>query len=96
MVGGLARGLNHEDAARFAFLLATPVILAAGVYKVPDLLGPLGNGVRGQALAGGIAAFIAAYFAVRFLERYFEHRTLTPFAVYSLVFGLLSLVHFAL
>jgi undecaprenyl-diphosphatase len=96
MVGGLARGLNHEDAARFAFLLATPVILAAGVYKVPDLLGPLGDGVRGQALAGGIAAFIAAYIAVRFLERYFEHRTLTPFAVYSLAFGLLSLFHFGL
>ena len=95
MVGGLLRGLNHEDAARFAFLLATPVILAAGVYKVPDLAGPLGNGVRGQALAGGIAAFVAAYIAVRFLERFFEHRTLTPFAIYSLVVGGLSLVHFA-
>jgi undecaprenyl-diphosphatase len=95
MVGGLLRGLNHEDAARFAFLLATPVILAAGVYKVPDLLGPLGNGVRGQALAGGIAAFVAAYVAVRFLERFFEHRTLTPFAIYSLVVGGLSLIHFA-
>jgi undecaprenyl-diphosphatase len=96
MVGGLMRGLNHEDAARFAFLLATPVILAAGVYKVPDLSGPLGDGVRGQALVGGIAAFGAAYVAVRFLERYFEHRTLTPFAVYSLAFGLLSLIHFGL
>jgi len=96
MVGGLARGLNHEDAARFAFLLATPVILAAGVYKLPDLLGPLGDGVRGQAVAGGIAAFGAAYLAVRFLERYFEHRTLTPFAVYSIAFGFLSLIHFGL
>ena len=96
MVGGLVRGLNHEDAARFAFLLATPVILAAGVYKIPDLFGPLGDGVRGQALAGGIAAFVAAYFAVRFLERYFEHRTLTPFAVYSLAFGILSLLRFGL
>jgi undecaprenyl-diphosphatase len=94
MVGGLLRGLNHEDAPRFAFLLATPVILAAGVYKIPDLAGPLDNGVRGQALAGGVAAFIAAYIAVRFLERFFEHRTLTPFAVYSLVGGGLSLLYF--
>ena len=42
-----SRGLSREDAARFAFLLATPVILAAGVLKVPDLMGPLGNGIHG-------------------------------------------------
>lgn len=95
MVGGLLRGLNHEDAARFAFLLATPVIFAAGVYKIPDLAGPLGDGIRGQALAGGVAAFAAAYLAVRFLERWFERRTLTPFAIYCLVAGALSLVHLA-
>ena len=51
MVAGMARGLSREDAARFAFLLATPVILAAGALKIPDLLGPLGNGIRGQILA---------------------------------------------
>jgi undecaprenyl-diphosphatase len=96
MVGGLLRGLNHEDAARFSFLLATPVIFAAGVYKIPDLLGPLGDGVRGQAVAGGIAAFIAAYLAVRFLERYFERRTLTPFAIYCFAFGAFSLARVAL
>ena len=89
------RGLNHEDAARFSFLLATPVIFAAGVYKIPDLAGPLGNGVRGQALAGG-AAFAAAYVAVRFLERYFERRTLVPFAVYCFGFGAFSLLYLAL
>jgi undecaprenyl-diphosphatase len=96
MVGGLVRGLNHEDAARFSFLLATPIIFAAGVYKIPDLAGPLGDGVRGQALAGGVAAFVAAYVAVRFLERYFERRTLTPFAIYCFAFGGASLVHLAL
>lgn len=95
MVGGLLRGLNHEDAARFAFLLATPVILAAGVYKIPDLLGPLGQGVRGQALAGGVAAFVAAFAAVAWLERYFERRNLVPFAVWCFAAGLLSLVHLA-
>jgi undecaprenyl-diphosphatase len=96
MVGGLLRGLNHEDAARFAFLAATPVIFAAGVYKLPDLAGPLGDGVRGQALAGGVAAFVAAYLAVRFLERYFERRNLIPFAVYCFAAGALSLAHLAL
>jgi undecaprenyl-diphosphatase len=96
MVGGLLRGLNHEDAAHFSFLLATPVILAAGVYKVPDLLGPLGDGVRGQALVGGVAAFVAALVAVRFLERYFLRRTLRPFAYYCFGAGALSLLHLAL
>jgi undecaprenyl-diphosphatase len=94
MVGGLARGLDHEDAARFSFLLATPVILAAGLYKIPDLLGPNGDGVRGQAIVGAIVAGLASYVAVRFLVRFFETRTLTPFAIYCVVFGLLSLVRF--
>ena len=92
MVAGLVRGLDHEDAARFSFLLATPIILAAGVYKLPDLLGHNGDHVRGQVLVGSIAAGIAAYVAVRFLTKWFQTRTLTPFAVYSLAFGLLMLV----
>ncbi|MCU1454285.1 MAG: bacA [Acidimicrobiales bacterium] len=87
MVAGLLRGLDHEDAARFSFLLATPIILAAGVYKLPDLFGPLGNGIRGQVLVGSIVSGLAAYAAVRFLVNYFETRTLTPFAIYSLVVG---------
>jgi undecaprenyl-diphosphatase len=91
IVAGLWRGLSHEDAARFSFLLATPIILAAGVYKIPDLFGPLGAGIGGQVLAGSIASFICAYLAVRFLTRYFETRTLTPFAVYCAVFGAGSL-----
>jgi undecaprenyl-diphosphatase len=95
MVGGLLRGLNHEDAARFSFLLATPIIFAAGLYKIPDLLGPLGDGVRGQAVAGGIAAFVAATASVRLLERYFERRNLRPFALYCMVAGALSLIHLA-
>ena len=95
MTGGLLRGLTHEEALRFSFLLATPIILAAGVYKVPDLAGPLGDGIRGQALVGAIAAFVAALAAVRFLERWFRHRSLVPFAVYCLVVGGLSIVHFA-
>jgi len=95
MIAGLARGLDHEDAARFSFLLATPVILAAGLLKIPTLFGPLGDGVRGQALAGAVAAAIAAYAAVRFLVRFFKTRTLIPFAVYCLVAGGLSIIRFA-
>ncbi|WP_433601298.1 undecaprenyl-diphosphate phosphatase [Nocardia sp. CA-135953] len=94
MVGGLLRGLDHEDAAKFAFLLATPVILAAGVLKLPTLAGPQGDGILGQVLVGSIVAGGAAYLAVRFLERYFKSNSLLPFAVYSLVFGIASVVHF--
>jgi undecaprenyl-diphosphatase len=93
MVAGMARGLSREDAARFAFLLATPVILAAGVLKVPDLLGPLGNGIRGQILLGSVLSGLGAYVSVRFLVRYFQSRTLYPFAIYCFVFGLLSVIY---
>jgi undecaprenyl-diphosphatase len=93
MVAGLVRGLSHEDAARFAFLLATPIILAAGVYKLPDLNGHLGDGIRGQVLAGSIVAGVASYFSVRFLTRYFKTRTLTPFAAYCLVAGVFFIFH---
>jgi undecaprenyl-diphosphatase len=92
MVAGLLRGLSHEDAARFSFLLATPVILAAGLLKVPDLFGPLGQGIHGQVLVGSLASFVSAYLAVRFLTRYFETRTLTPFAIYCTLAGVGSLI----
>jgi undecaprenyl-diphosphatase len=95
MVAGLLRGLDHEDAAKFSFLLATPVILAAGVLKLPSLAGPAGAGIHGQVLAGAVVAGIAAYLSVRFLTRYFTTRTLTPFAVYCLVVGVACIVRFA-
>ncbi len=95
MVAGLVRGLSHEDAAKFSFLLATPIILAAGVYKLPDLLGPNGDGIRGQVLVGSIAAGFAAYFSVKFLTRYFQTKTLKPFAIYCLVVGIIMIIRFA-
>lgn len=95
MVTGLIRGLDHTDAARFSFLLATPIILAAGVYKLPDLLGHNGDGVRMEVLAGSLAAGIAAYLSVRFLTGYFRTRTLLPFAIYSIVVGIVCVVRFA-
>jgi undecaprenyl-diphosphatase len=95
MVGGLARGLSHRDAARFSFLLATPVILAAGLLKLPSLAGPAGAQIHGQVLVGAVVAGIASYISVRFLTRWFETRTLTPFAIYSLVAGVACIVVFA-
>ena len=92
MVGGLVRGLSHQDAARFSFLLATPVIMAAGVLKLPDLAGPLGAGIRGQVLVGSIVSGLGAYAAVRWLTRWFTTRTLTPFGLYSLLVGAAGLV----
>ncbi|HEY0815822.1 MAG TPA: undecaprenyl-diphosphate phosphatase [Pseudonocardia sp.] len=96
MVAGLAKGLSHADAARFSFLLATPVILAAGVLKLPDLAGPLGDGIRPQILAGSLLSFIGAYLSVRFLTRWFETRSMRPFAIYCIVAGLGCLVWFSL
>ena len=95
MVAGLVRGLDHEDAARFSFLLATPVILAAGLLKLPALAGPAGAGIGGQTLVGALTAGVAAYVAVRFLTRWFTTRTLTPFAVYCLLAGGASVLRFA-
>ena len=95
MVAGLTRGLSHEDAARFSFLLATPVIFAAGVLKLPSLAGPSAAHIHGQVLVGMLVAFCAAYASVKFLVRYFETRTLTPFAVYSLVVGVACAIRFS-
>ena len=95
MVGGLTRGLNHEDAMRFSFLLSTPVILAAGILKLTDLTGSLGADIRGQVIAGSIAAAATSLFAVLFLARYFRTRTLTPFAVYCAAAGIISIIRFA-
>ena len=95
MVAGLARGLDHEDAARFSFLLATPIIFAAGVYKIPDLAGHLGDGIRGQALVGGLFAAVGAFVAVHFLVRFFQTRNLLPFAIYCLLAGGISIIRFA-
>jgi undecaprenyl-diphosphatase len=94
MGGGLLVGLSNEDAARFAFLLATPIIGAAAALKLPDLFGPDGDGVRGQTLVGALCAAVTAYLAVRFLMRYFHTNRLTPFAIYCAIAGAASFVYF--
>jgi undecaprenyl-diphosphatase len=95
MGGGLVVGLSNEDAARYAFLLATPIIGAAAVLKLPELFGPEGNGVRGPALVGALCAGVTTYFAVRFLLRFFRTNTLIPFAAYCVSAGVILTVVFA-
>ncbi|MDQ6835480.1 MAG: undecaprenyl-diphosphate phosphatase [Actinomycetota bacterium] len=87
MTAGLARGLDNADAARYAFLLATPPILAAGLYKLPDLTGPHGNGIRGAAVIAAVFAAITAIVTVHFLTRYFRRGNLRPFGIYCILFG---------
>jgi undecaprenyl-diphosphatase len=97
MVSGMFRGLSRQDAARFSFLLSAPVIFAAGAFKISDLTGPLGDGIRGQVLAGSIVSGIGAYLTLRFFVRYLSDskRTLVPFAIYCLVVGLGSAIYLA-
>ena len=90
MGGGLLIGLSNEDAARFSFLLATPIIGAAAALKLPELFGSEGNGVRGPALVAALCSAATAYLSVRFLMRYFETNRLTPFAIYSVAAGIIS------
>lgn len=95
MGGGLLSGLSNEDAARYSFLLATPIILAAGLLKLPELLGHAGAGVRGQALVGALCAAVTTLLAVKFLLRYFRTNRLTAFAVYCIGLGVASTIAFA-
>jgi len=88
MTAGLSRGLNNSDAARFGFLLATPPILAAGIYKLGDLTGPLGAGVRGAAVIAAGCAAVTAVITVHFLTRFFRRGNLRPFGIYCIAFGI--------
>jgi undecaprenyl-diphosphatase len=93
-VTGMSRGLRREDAVRYSFLLSAPVILAAGVLKVPDLTGPMGKGIHGPVLVGSLIAGVAAFLSIRFLTKYFsEDKSLNPFGIYCLIAGLGSLAY---
>jgi undecaprenyl-diphosphatase len=95
MAGSLLVGLSNEDAARFSFLLATPIIGAAAALSLPDFFKPQNYSLIGPSLAGAVAAAIAAYFSVKFLVKYFHTNKLTPFAVYCVVAGIVySLILF--
>jgi undecaprenyl-diphosphatase len=93
MAAGLARGLDNYDAGRYGFLLATPIILAAGLFKYSDLTGPHGAGIRGAAVIAAVFAAIAAVITVHFLSRYFKRGNLRPFGIYCLVFGAAMVIY---
>jgi undecaprenyl-diphosphatase len=95
MVAGISAGLDHEDAARFSFLLATPVILLAGLLELPDLAGKLGDGIRGQTLVAALCAGVTAWLSVKFLVRWFRTRTLWPFGIYCVLAGIACTAYFA-
>jgi undecaprenyl-diphosphatase len=95
MGGGLVCGLSNDDAARYSFLLATPIILAAAALKLPELLGSEGNGVRGPALVAGLCAAVTTYFAVRFLLKFLQTNRLTPFGIYCIAAGTICSLIFA-
>jgi len=88
MAGGLIAGLRHEEAVRFSFLLATPIILAAGLLELPSLAG---TASLGPMIVGGVAAGLTAYASARFLVRYFRVGRLDPYAYYCAVLGVLGL-----
>lgn len=90
LAGGLLSRLDHESAVRFSFLLATPLILAAGVLKLPKLLHAPHEFVL-PVLVGSLASALMAFLAVRFLTRYFKTNTLTPFAIYCVLAGIVAL-----
>jgi len=89
MAGSLLAGLSNEEAARFSFLLATPVIGAAALLKLPELFKPAAADLRGAIIAGSLCAAVTAFLSVRFLIRFFQTNTLKPFATYCLIGGLL-------
>ena len=94
MVAGMQARLSHEEALRFAFLLATPVIGAAALLEVPKLF-HAGHATLIAATAGGVVAAIAAFLSAAFLSRYFRAGRLTPFAYYCLGAGMLTFLYFA-
>jgi len=83
--------LSYEDAARFSFLLATPIIAAAALLKLPELMVEQSATFSiGALLAGALSAAVVAYASVKFLLKYFETNKLWPFGVYCCVVGLFT------
>jgi undecaprenyl-diphosphatase len=95
MSAGLLRKLNHSVASDFAFLLSLPVIVGAAIVKLPELFTTDAKQLLGQILVGSVVSFIATYISVTFLVRWFKTKTLYPFAIYCLLFGIASFIRFA-
>lgn len=94
MAGGLLSGLDNEEAAKFSFMLLTPIIAAAAVLKLPSIFSSSYDGIRTAMFLGAIAAAVAAFLSIRYLVKYFHTRTLTPFAVYCFFGGIIYSIYF--
>ncbi len=101
IVGGLLVGLRHEDAARFSFLLATPVIAGAAVLEIPKLRhlpvaaggAVVGGGTLWLAgLVAGVTAYASTAFLMRYFRRHEENPALDPFAYYCWAAGAFALL----
>lgn len=92
MLGGVFSGLGRDEAAEFSFLLATPIIFAAGLYKLPSALGNKASGMHTQMIIGAVAAAVAAYLSVRFLDKYFKKNSYWPFGVYCIAVGVIVML----
>jgi len=91
IVGGLLAGLSYEEASRFSFMLATPVIGLAALAKAKALLAPEARPMLATTVLSSVVAGVTAYLSVRFLMRYFKHHRLSPFAIYCISVGVISL-----
>jgi undecaprenyl-diphosphatase len=95
IVGGLLRGIDHEDAAHFSFLIATPIIFGATALEVPKLLhASVPPGVLSVSVLAAVVAGVTAFASTAFLMRYFRQHdswALNPFAYYCFVVGVGSL-----
>ncbi len=94
--GSLVEGLDHSNSAHFSFLLATPIIFAAAILKIPELIGQYSSADIGMIIVGSVFSAITAYISVRFLSKYFKTKTLKPFGYYCLSVGVLVLLLFVI
>jgi undecaprenyl-diphosphatase len=95
IVAGLLIDLDHEDAANYSFLLATPVILLAALLEIPTLFKPGVTIGPVEAIVGCVVAGVTAFASVAFLTRYFKHNDLRPFGWYCLIAGATAVILFS-
>ncbi|HUT20561.1 MAG TPA: undecaprenyl-diphosphate phosphatase [Anaerolineae bacterium] len=93
IASGLLCGIERAAAARFSFLLSTPVILGAGVWQLKDLFGSAGwQAHLAPMLIGFSVSALVGYASIRFLLEYLRRHRLYPFAVYCLLVGVAGLL----
>lgn len=97
MAAGIALGFKRQTAAKFSFLIATPIMLGATIFRFKDLLStPAANWFNGfsvfAALIGFLAALISGYLSIKYLLKYLKRGNLTPFVIYRIVLAIIILI----